>query len=654
MPMPVPLLLLEDNDADAYLLTEMLEAEGSGQWQVTHVKQLSSAIALLQQTQFEVALLGLSLPDSQGLATLQKLRSAAAQLPIVILTKQDDRERSIQAVTQGAQDYLVKECITPDTLERVLRYAIERGRILKQLQLEITERQRSEHTLRLLVEGTAAVTGEAFFRSLVRSLAEVLNVRYALVSGCIDSPPTRVCTYAFWQNYEFSDNIEYDLYGTPCEQVFSNSGCTIYPQGVQELFPADEFMQEVMAESYAGIPLYSMSGKLLGHLAVIDDKLLGNEPRNTAILEIFAARAASEIERQQAEKALQASKEKFAKAFNSSPSAITISATSNGQYLEVNASCQQIFGFYPSEMMGSSALDLGIWVNSEDHEHLKQQLQLQGRIENWEVMLRRKSGEVFAGLMSVEPIQLEDQPCLLTITTDITLLKRATRALEQLAEIGELAAMIVHEIRNPLTTVLMALNAFKKIELPTQFQTYLGLGIEESERLQRLLNQILLYAKPQNLYKTEIELNQFISGMLNTLQSLPVAANKCLRFEAASVPIPIPADADKLKQVVVNLVTNAFEAIEPKATVTLSLSMQSDRWSLLQVSNGGSPIPADILPKLSRPFFTTKSNGTGLGLAIVKRIVEAHDGRLSIESAAATGTVITIQLPLVTSANLSL
>jgi signal transduction histidine kinase/DNA-binding NarL/FixJ family response regulator len=524
---PIPLLLLEDNEADACFLIEILEDAENPPWQINHAKRLSKALEHLSQTQFDVALLDLSLPDSKGLETLTRIQSVAPNLPIVVLTGLDNREISLQAVAQGAQDYLVKGQITAEVLIRAIRYAIERGRILRQLQAEVSERQRSEQTLRLIVEGTASVTGEAFFQSLVRSLAEALNVRYALISGCIDTPPTRVCTYAFWQDREFVENIEYDLYDTPCEKVFSGKGCQYYPTGVQSLFPQDEGLVEMQAESFAGIPLFSTSGKLLGHLAVLDDKEIGNESRNTAILEIFAARAASEIERQQAEEAL----------------------------------------------------------------------------------------------------------------------REANKALEQLAEIGELASMIVHEIRNPLTTLLMGLNAFKRLELPERYQTYRSLALDEGERLQRLLNQILLYAKPQNLDSSTVELNGFLAEMLSSLESMPAALDRKLTFNPAPKPIQVLADLDKLKQVIINLVANAFEAIDSGEGIALSIQANQSNRVCIQIRNGGVPIPPDVLPKLTKPFVTTKSNGTGLGLAIVKRIVEAHGGELSIESSAMAGTTITVQLP---------
>jgi PAS domain S-box-containing protein len=642
---PIALLLVEDNEADAHQLMGMLQSGNGYLWHITHARCFSDALEHLAQTKFDVALLNLSSPDSSGLNAIARLQSVAQGLPIVVFSELNDQQLALQAMAHGAQDYLVKEQITTDTLVRVLRCAIERGQILHQLQAKVVERQRSEQMLRLIVEGTAAVTGEAFFQALVRSLAQTLQVRYALVSGCIDTPPTRVCTYAFWQGDGFGENEAYDLYGTPCEQVFNGQGCQYYPQGIQALFPQEVALVEMQAESYAGIPLFSSAGQILGHLAVLDDKVLGYEARNIAILEIFAARAAAEIERQQVEEALRISQEKFAKAFRASPSAITLSTLNDGRYLEVNESCLQLLGYDLTEMLGASVVDLGVWVKPGDRDALKQRLQKQGKVTNVEVEFRKKSGEIFPGLLSAEVIQLEDELCLLAVTTDLTFAKKATKALERLAEIGELASMIVHEIRNPLTTVLMGLNAFKRLDLPGRFQTYLELALDEGERLQRLLNQILLYAKPQNLERSAVELNTYMTALLDSLRRIPAAAEKHLELKTASTPVLVLADQDKLKQVMINLVTNAFEAAEAGDTITLSVHSDQANQATIEVGNGGSPIPADVLPNLTKPFVTTKPSGTGLGLAIVKRIIEAHGGFLHIQSTAITGTTVTVQFP---------
>lgn len=237
---PTSLLLLEDNEVDAELLIKMLGVPDDQVWQIIHTQRLAETLHQLRATRFEIALINLSLHSTDSRDAISQIATVAPDLPIVALSQDDDRALALQAMAQGAQDVLAKRSLTVEILSRSIRYAMERGRTLRQLQAEVQERQRSEQILRLLVEGTAAVTGPAFFQSLVRSLAESLQVRYALVSGCIDSPPTRVCTYAFWQNDGFGENEEYDLYGTPCEQVFNGQGCQYYAQGIQALFPKDK------------------------------------------------------------------------------------------------------------------------------------------------------------------------------------------------------------------------------------------------------------------------------------------------------------------------------------------------------------------------------------------------------------------------------
>ncbi len=519
---------------------------------------------------------------------------------------------------------------------------------IDRLQSEILEREKSEQILRSIVEGTVSATGVDFFRSLVRSLAQALDVRYAFISECLDAPPTRVRSFAFWQGNEFGDEFEYNLHGTPCERIINSNSYQCFPTQLQTLFPEEKDELAAMeAQSYAGIPLLTSTGELLGHLAVIDDKSMETTERNQAILEIFASRAAAEMERLQIEDALRASEIKFATAFRSSPDAIAISNLYDGTYIEINDRCLQMLGYSRAETIGHSDMDLAIWVNLADRDAISKQLQSQSTVRNLEVWLRRKSGEIFPALLSAETIDLEGESCLLAVASDITLLKEAEKALAKLAEIGELAATIVHEVRNPLTTIMMALNAFKKLQLADRFQEYLNLSLDEADRLERLLSQILLYSRPYTLDRSEIELNSFITETLNILQTIPVAAGKHLNFSANTTPVNILADRDKLKQVLINLITNACEAVSTGEAISISINKSEDRRICISIHNGGKPIPADILPQLTKPFFTTKASGTGLGLAIVKRIVEAHDGELGIESGEGAGSIVTVQLPLV-------
>jgi two-component system, sporulation sensor kinase A len=107
-----------------------------------------------------------------------------------------------------------------------------------------------------------------------------------------------------------------------------------------------------------------------------------------------------------------------------------------------------------------------------------------------------------------------------------------------------------------------------------------------------------------------------------------------------------PIDRDKLKQVLINLITNSCEAINIGDSITIHIEKCKNYRACIHIHNSGQLIPADILPELTKPFFTTKASGTGLDLAIVKRIVEAHDGEFSIESSSEIGSIAKVQLPM--------
>ena len=170
---------------------------------------------------------------------------------------------------------------------------------------DITERKYREDALQLIVEGTAAKTGDEFFRACVRYLAEILQVRCALVTECADRAMSRVRTLALWKGEGWGTNIEYDLAGTPCGETILKGKLCCYPERVQACFPEDRYLAEWQAQSFAGIPLLNSAGQLLGHLAIADVKPIGDRQTLALILRIFAARAGAELERKLAEEALQ-------------------------------------------------------------------------------------------------------------------------------------------------------------------------------------------------------------------------------------------------------------------------------------------------------------------------------------------------------------
>ena len=196
------------------------------------------------------------------------------------------------------------------------------------------QRQSVHELLRRIVEGTASATGEEFFRSLVRNLASALKVPYAFVSEFTGETP-RVRTLAFWKGKDFLDNFEYDLAGTPCEQVLRGEICH-YKEGIQALFPQDKDLVKLGAESYLAIPLTDNVGTVLGHLAVLDDKPMPDEPHHLSIFKIFTARAVAELKRTQAEESDKETGERFRKIFHYSNDAIFIIDPERDRILEAN------------------------------------------------------------------------------------------------------------------------------------------------------------------------------------------------------------------------------------------------------------------------------------------------------------------------------
>jgi len=168
---------------------------------------------------------------------------------------------------------------------------------------DITDRHLAEETFRAIVVGTASSTGSDFFPSLVRHMATALHVRYAFITECDDGKHAKAL--AFWNGTGFGDYFEFDVAGTPCMKVVQGEICH-YRENLVRLFPFDTPLANMGAESYLGIPMFDLGRKVIGHIAIIDDKPMERDERAIDLLKIFAARAAAELKRQRAEADLQA------------------------------------------------------------------------------------------------------------------------------------------------------------------------------------------------------------------------------------------------------------------------------------------------------------------------------------------------------------
>jgi PAS domain S-box-containing protein len=200
--------------------------------------------------------------------------------------------------------------------------------------------------LRSIVEGTVGTTGEEFFRSLVRHLAAAIDAQNAFVAEFRGN--CRVRTLAYWRRGKIVDNVEWDVRGTPCEDVIAGRLCH-HPTNTWRLFPDDKPLERMKIESYLGVPLLDSAGKVLGHLAVFDERPMPEETRRLFIFRIFAARAAAELHRLRAEQMLRDSEQRYRDLYEEAPIAY-IYEDLESRFVRANAAACKLLGIKPDEV----------------------------------------------------------------------------------------------------------------------------------------------------------------------------------------------------------------------------------------------------------------------------------------------------------------
>jgi signal transduction histidine kinase len=220
---------------------------------------------------------------------------------------------------------------------------------------------------------------------------------------------------------------------------------------------------------------------------------------------------------------------------------------------------------------------------------------------------------------------------------------------EQLATLGEVAASLAHEIRNPLAGSKAAIDVLAGEEKAEEPRRILRAVSEELARVDGVVRQLLKYAKPKAPLLAKVDLRALLDDAVLLAGPRAAAQGASLQIQRPSEPLEAIADADMLRQVIVNLLINALHAIEgiSGAKVVLSASMR-DGQAAFSLRDNGPGVPADRADAIFRPFMTTKPQGTGLGLATSRRLIELHGGRLWLENPGVPGACFTFTLPVFT------
>ncbi len=328
---------------------------------------------------------------------------------------------------------------------------------------------------------------------------------------------------------------------------------------------------------------------------------------------------------------LRLSKERFSKAFNATPALMTISTIADGRYISVNDTFLNITGFRSEEVIGHKVVELNLI--SEARDQMISVLKKQGKVCNWEIKFRLKSGETRIGLFSADFIELDGEQCLLIVVNDISKYKQLEVELSRLSRlnlIGEMAAGIAHEIRNPMTTVRGLLQILGQKERYHQDKEYFNLMIQELDRANLIITEFLSLAKNRNVdFKTQ-NLNHILDSLFPLIKADAMVSGKYVALDQNEVP-NLLLDEKEIRQLVLNLTRNGLEALLSGGCLTIKTYLDDGK-VVLSVHDQGKGIPDEILEKIGTPFFTTKDNGTGLGLATCYSIAAKHNASISFDT----------------------
>ncbi len=233
----------------------------------------------------------------------------------------------------------------------------------------------------------------------------------------------------------------------------------------------------------------------------------------------------------------------------------------------------------------------------------------------------------------------------------ITLIEGELRRAEKLSTLGEMAAVLAHEIRNPLGSIRGTAEILRDDYRPGDPKyEFIEIQIKETERLNRVVEDFLQMARPQPPEMQSCLVQEELETMVTLVAQDARRRQIQLLLHPSVVPLILKADGEKLRQAFLNIILNSLQATPAGGAVVISTRIDQGTACEITFHDTGQGIEAEALERIFEPFFTSKPDGTGLGLAITRKIIEIHGGSMAVTSEAGHGTTVTVRLPLLTAA----
>ena len=528
---------------------------------------------------------------------------------------------------------------------------------------DVTDRIRVERAQAFLARADWLTSDEGFFQALARFLAEDLGMDYVcidrLAGDCLAAE-----TLAIWFDGHFEDNVSYTLKDTPCGDVVGKALCC-FPSGVRHLFPKDQVLQVMTAESYLGATLWGSNGRPIGLIALIGRRPVGDPDTVKTTLDLVAVRAAAELEHHQAEETLRASE----RMLQDSQAVAHI-----GSYItELNAAefatntwkaspeIYKIFGIdksYPHTLDGWAG-----FIHPDSKEELlayhKQVVEERKRFDLQYKIIRINDGEErwVQGTGEIEYDEHSNPIRMLGTIQDITerklvedqntQLQAQLHHVQKMENLGSLAGGIAHDMNNVLGAILGLASANIEVQpAGSPARRAFEVIIKAAERGGKMVRSLLTFARKSPAETFQLDMNAVLQEEVHLLENTTLSKIR-LVMDLGQDLRPISGDVNALTHALMNLCVNAVDAMPDNGTITFRTRNVDNDWIEVMVEDTGTGMPKEVLEKAMDPFYTTKEigKGTGLGLSIVYRTVKAHQGQMEILSEPGQGTRVRMRFP---------
>lgn len=531
---------------------------------------------------------------------------------------------------------------------------------------DISERKQAEATHLFLSQYSWATSGDRFFKALAQHLAANLRMDFVCIDRLVGDG-LRARTLAVYFDGKFEDNIEYALKDTPCGAVVDKKICC-FPQKVRHLFPNDAVLQEMVAESYAGVTLLSSDGKPIGLIAVIGRAPLTSPQRAEQVLKLVADRAAGELERKGIEESLRQS-EAFNKSIidSSSDCIKVLDLQGRLQYMSPNG--RKILGIVDMQpFVGMHYADF--WKDSvKDDVCQAIERAKAGGHGNFTGYCSTLDGTPKWWDVSITPIlnTQQDVQSILVISRDITDRKWAEEQIKRLnddllerndklefanKELEAFSYSVSHDLRAPLRHMAGFAKMLQKklVDDPDKkTHQYMASIIAASKKMERLIDDLLSFSQigSAELQRRKVSLNSLLNEVVSEIKD--ELQERQVRWEIDELP-DVLGDRSLLRLVIVNLVSNAvkFTSSRPQAEIKIGCNDEDDKFTC-SISDNGVGFDMKYAERLfgvfQRLHTEEEFEGTGIGLATVQRIISRHGGRIWAEGSVGQGATFYFTLP---------